>query len=157
MRREAAHLAERVATLSGAGQELVDWQGPAGAAARERLSGQLACLVATARALDDAGASLQRYATDLAEARELGRRAAERAGQDGLRIVDGRVLEAWGPATTEESERRRALLPENQARVDRVASMVGRSRAQLQRSCEQLTVALRGHSRTMRDAPPPRR
>ena len=156
MRREAAQLTQRVATLSGAGHELRHWQGQAGASARERLDAQLATLAATARDLDEAGAALQRYATDLAEARELGRRAADRARQDGLRIVDGRVLEAWGPASAEEARRRQALIPENQARVDRVASMVGRSRAHLQRSCEQLTLTLRGRSRALRDAPPPR-
>ena len=154
MRREAAKLGERLATLSGAGHELRHWQGRAGVSAREQLDAQLAALAATARDLDEAGAALQRYATDLAEARELGRRAADRARQDGLRIVDGRVLEAWGPATAEEAERRRALIPANQARVDRVASMVGRSRAHLQRACEQLTLAMRSRSRALRDAPP---
>ena len=156
MRREAARLAERLAGLGAAHHELRHWQGRAGTGAREQLDAQLAALAATARDLDEAGAALQRFATDLAEARELGRRAADRARQDGLRIVDGRVLEAWGPASTEEAARRQALIPENQARVDRIASSLGRSRAHLQRSSEQLTQTLRSRSRALRDAPPPR-
>ncbi|MGZ4628563.1 WXG100 family type VII secretion target [Oryzihumus sp.] len=156
MRREAAHLTDRAATLARTGAGLAQWRGPAGSAARDRVTVALTGMAATAKALDQAGAALQRYATELAEAHEQGRRTADRAARDGLRVVDGRVLEAWGPATSEEAERRRALVPEHQARVDRLSSGLGRSRAKLQRTCEELTQVLRAQSRALRDAPPPR-
>ena len=81
--------------------------------------------------LDRAGAALQRYATDLAQAMELARRAEAAVRAAGLELEGTRVVEAWGPTSAETAERRRALLPECQARVDRATSMVGRARAAL--------------------------
>ena len=67
----------------------------------------------------------------------------------GLRLEGTRVVEAWGPTGAPEAERRRALLPECQARVDRATSLVGRARAALQRAVAELVPALR------RRRPPP--
>jgi len=154
MRRESARLLERGHTLARAADELRAWQGGAADGLREQLRHQLRALDDAARALDEAGAALQRYATDLAEAHELARRATQGARAAGLEVVDGRVVEPWGPASSEAAQRRQALIPESQARVDRVTSLVGRSRARLRRSCATLTDAFAGQSRALRDAPP---
>ena len=41
MRREAAHLTDRAATLARSGAGLQQWRGPAGSAARDRVTGAL--------------------------------------------------------------------------------------------------------------------
>ena len=55
----------------------------------------------------------------------------------------------------EAAERRRALLPECQARVDRATSMVGRARAALQRPAAELVPAFAGVASALRAAPGP--
>ena len=57
------------------------------------------------------------------------------------------MVEAWGPTGAPEAERRRALLPECQARVDRATSLVGRARATLQRAVAELVPAFTGLGR----------
>ncbi len=105
--------------------------------------------------LDRAGAALQRYATDLAQAMELARRAEAAVRAAGLELEGTRVVEAWGPTSAETAERRRALLPECQARVDRATSMVGRARAALQRHAAELVPAFAGVASALRAAPGP--
>lgn len=120
----------------------------------------LRALRATADDLDEAGAALQRYSTDLAEGHELGRRAQRRAEGAGLLLEGSRVVEPWGPASTGEAERRRALVPEVQSRVDLATAHVGRARGRLEREMLRLTDDLAGHSletRSARQAPRPPR
>jgi hypothetical protein len=103
------------------------------------LTASLTALLATAADLDEAGAALQRYATDLAEGHELGRRAQRRVEGAGLVLEGTRVVEPWGPATAQEAERRRALVPEIQSRVDLATAHVGRARGRLERKLARLT------------------
>lgn len=154
LRREAARLSERRRALAQAESELATWQGSAADAVTGRVQAQLHALAATAQRLDEAGAAVQRYATELADAHEQARRVLVRVRDDGLDVVEGRVREPWGPATSEEADRRRALLPEAQARVDRVVTQLGRARHTLQRTAADLTEALAAHSRALRTMPP---
>ena len=109
---------------------------------------------ATADDLDEAGATLQRYATDLAEGHELGRRAELRVQGAGLLLDGTRVIEPWGPASAQEAERRRALVSEVQARVDLATALVGRARGRLGREMTRLAESFSGHSRTAHPARP---
>ena len=97
---------------------------------------------------------LQRYATDLAEGHELGRRAQRRVAAAGLLLEGTRVVEPWGPAGADEAERRRAQVPEAQSRVDLATAQVGRARGRLEREAARLTEAFSAHSRDTRPAPP---
>lgn len=154
MRRESARLRQHAESLAGS---LEDLAAGAGLAA---VSTSVGVLRATADDLDEAGAALQRYATDLAEGHELGRRAEQRARGAGLLLEGTRVSEPWGPASAQEAERRRAQVPEVQARVDLATAHVGRARGRLTRSMIRLTEAFSTHSRDIRTArqppPPPR-
>jgi hypothetical protein len=105
---------------------------------------------ATADDLDEAGAALQRYATDLAEGHELGRRAERRVEEAGLLLEGTRVVEPWGPANAQEAERRRAQLPEVQSRVDLATARIGRARGRLEREMTRLTERFSAHSRDAR-------
>ena len=101
---------------------------------------------ATADDLDEAGAALQRYATELAEGHELGRRARRRVEEAGLLLEGTRVVEPWGPASAEQAERRRALLPQTQSRVDLATAHVGRARGRLEREMRRLTESFSARS-----------
>jgi hypothetical protein len=69
--------------------------------------------------LDDVGAALQAYATDLAHAREQGARAIEAAEGSGLLVdADGAVCPRPGLATVEVAELRRSAVPFVQHQVD---------------------------------------
>ena len=125
MRSDAARLLHRQQTLERSVRELRASRGPEAVALRTRIEEQARLLGAVAADLDRAGAALQRYATDLAQALELSRRAEESVRAAGLRLEGTRVVEAWGPTGAPEAERRRALLPECQARVDRATSLGG--------------------------------
>jgi hypothetical protein len=116
------------------------------------MTASLTALLATAADLDEAGAALQRYATDLAEGHELGRRAQRRVEGTGLVLEGTRVVEPWGPATAEEAERRRALVPEIQSRVDLATAHVGRARGRLERNLAHLTEGLSARSLDARSA-----
>ena len=159
MRRESSRLRQSGQSLEDVAGDLAAWEGPA-ADAFTAVTAALQALRATADDLDQAGAVLQRYATDLAEAHELGRRAALRVQGAGLILAGTRVIEPWGPASAQEAGRRRAQLPEVQARVDLATAHVGRARARLEREMTRLTEVFSGHSRAAhsarRSALPPR-
>jgi hypothetical protein len=162
MRRESSRLRQSGQSLEDVAGDLAAWEGPAADAADAvtAVTAALQALRATADDLDQAGAVLQRYATDLAEAHELGRRAALRVQGAGLILAGTRVIEPWGPASAQEAGRRRAQLPEVQARVDLATAHVGRARARLEREMTRLTEVFSGHSRAAhsarRSALPPR-
>jgi len=142
MRREASRLRQHARALGDAIGELAVWNGPGADAARPAIVASWEALRATADVLDEAGAALQRYATDLAEGHELGRRAQLRVHSAGL-ILDGtRVIEPWGPASAQESERRCSQVPVVQARVDLATAHVGRARGRLARQMASLAQAL---------------
>lgn len=138
MRREAARLRQHARSLEDALGELVSWQGPEADAFRPAVAALLQTLHAQAAALDEAGAALQRYATDLAEGHEQGRRAELRVLHAELLLDGTRVIEPWGPASAEEAERRRVQVPEVQARVDLATAHIGRARGRLGREMTRL-------------------
>lgn len=142
MRRESSRLRRNGQFLEDTITELAAWEGPEAAAARTSFVDSLSVLRAAADLLDDAGAALQRYATDLAEGHELGRRAELRVQSAGLFLDGTRVVEPWGPAGAHESELRRALVPELQARVDLATAHVGRARGRLRREMARLSQGL---------------
>lgn len=164
MRRESERLRQRAASLDDALGDLLAAPGPvddAATAAAAAITTSLGVLRAGAHDLDEAGAALQRYATDLAESQELGRRAQRRAAAAGLLLEGTRVVEPWGPASTGEAERRRAHVPEVQSRVDLATAQVGRARGRLEREADRLTEVFSTHSQAARSAQqaqrPPRR
>jgi len=118
----------------------------AGSALATGMASSLRILRATADDLDRTGAALQRYATDLAEGHELGRRAELRVEAAGLLLAGTRVIEPWGPASASEAEGRRAELPEVQARVDLATAHVGRARGRLERELTVLASDFSRHS-----------
>src|SRR5665647_2328699 len=142
MRREASRLRQHAQSLEDAVGELTVWKGPEAEAARPAIVASWEALRAAADVLDEAGGALQRYATDLAEGHELGRRAELRVQSAGLLLDGTRVIEPWGPASATGSERRRGLVPEVQARVDLATAHVGRARGRLGREMTRLTEAL---------------
>ncbi|MHB1472956.1 MAG: WXG100 family type VII secretion target [Dermatophilaceae bacterium] len=141
MRRESSRLHQHAQSLEDALGELAVWKGPEADAARPAIVASLKALRATADVLDEAGAALQRYATDLAQGHELGRRAELRVQSAGLLLDGTRVIEPWGPASAQESERRCGLVPEVQARVDLATAHVGRARGRLGRQMTWLAQA----------------
>jgi hypothetical protein len=155
MRRESSRLRQHAQSLDQALGELAACEEPVVGAANTVLAAiaaSLATLRATADALDQAGAAVQRYATDLAEAHELGRRAELRVVDAGLLLEGTRVIEPWGPASAHEAERRRAQSPGAQARVDQATAHVGRARGRLGREMMRLAEDFSGHSRAARPA-----
>lgn len=167
MRRESARLRQQAQSLAGAIDAVPVTRGPDDEAAMAamavlagpRVAATLGALHATADDLDQAGAALQRYATDLAEGHELGRRAERRVAAAGLQLEGTRVSEPWGPSSTQEAERRRAQVPEVQSRVDLATAHVGRARGRLEREMTRLTESFTTHSREAqlaRQAPLPR-
>lgn len=152
MHRESSRLRQHAQSLEDALCELAAWEGPGADSARAAITTSLRALRAATDDLDEAGAALQRYATDLAEGHELGRRAELRVEGASL-ILDGtRVIEPWGPASAQEAERRRALVPEVQARVDLATTHVGRARGRLGREVTRLTDGFADQSRAVRSA-----
>lgn len=135
--------------------ELAAWEGPAADEVRPAVFASLSGLRASADLLDQAGAAIQRYATELAEGHELGRRAELRVESAGLLLEGTRVIEPWGPASAEESERRRAELPAVQARVDLATVLLGRARGRLVREMTRLADALTTASSTAPSNPAP--
>lgn len=160
MRRESSGLRQHAKSLDAALNELASWEGPDAGAARTVIGATVRALRATAGDLDEAGAALQCYATELAEGHELGRRAALRVHGAGLLLDGTRVIEPWGPASAQDAERRRAQLPEVQARVDLATALVGRARGRLGREMARLSHSFSGRSRAAHLAPysplPPR-
>ena len=152
MRRESSPLRQHAQSLVDALGELAEWEGADADAARATIGATLETLRAAADDLDEAGAALQRYATDLAEGHELGRRAELRVQGAGLLLEGTRVIEPWGPASAQEAERRRAQVPEVQARVDLATALVGRARGRLGRELTRLAQSFSGHSREAHSA-----
>jgi hypothetical protein len=138
MRRESARLRQHAHALAVAHGNVVDLEATRPCGSSARVDSLLRALGAAADDLDRAGAALQRYATELAEAHELGRRAERRVQSAGLLLQGTRVVEPWGPASTQESERRRAQVPEVQSRVDLATAHVGRARGRLNREIARL-------------------
>jgi hypothetical protein len=166
MRRESARLRQQAQSLVDALKEISSSTGPGAEAppalieATDSVARTLRAMQATADDLDEAGAALQRYATDLAEGHELGRRAEQRVTGAALLLEGTRVTEPWGPASAQDAERRRAQVPEVQSRVDLATAHVGRARGRLQREMTRLTERFSAHSRdaqSARQAPLPRR
>lgn len=162
MRRESERLRRRARSLEDALDDLMAAQRTEGNAAMgtgtatgtvAAISTSLGAMRTTADDLDEAGAALQRYATDLAEGHELGRRAQRRVAAAGLLLEGTRVVEPWGPAGADEAEHRRAQVPEVQSRVDLATAQVGRARGRLEREAARLTQAFSAHSRDARSAP----
>jgi hypothetical protein len=160
MRRESSRLRQQAQMLEDALGDLATWEGREGDT-DANVTTSVRALRATADDLDEAGAALQRYATDLAEGHELGRRAERRVEGAGLLLEGTRVVEPWGPASAQEAEQRRAQVPEVQSRVDLATAHVGRARGRLTRKMTRLTDSFTAHSRethSARQAPlPPRR
>lgn len=109
-------------------------------------------LVGLADLADRATGLLQRYAVDLADAQaKLGRLAGD-AATHGLDIDGWVVVDRWGPrrldatSSTAHADTARAL----QSRLDRIHSHIGRARAHLVRSCDDLTITLRDTSERLR-------
>jgi hypothetical protein len=155
MRRESERLRRHAQYLDDALGDLMSAEGPEQHTARATVTAidtSLRALRASADDLDEAGASLQRYATDLAEGHELGRRAQRRVAVAGLLLEGTRVVEPWGPASAAEAERRRSLVPEVQSRVDLATAHVGRARGRLEREIDRLTERFSAHSRDARSA-----
>jgi len=158
LRQHAQSLVDALSEISSAGPEAA--APPAVIRATESVAKTLWAMQATADDLDEAGAALQRYATDLAEGHELGRRAEQRVAGAGLLLEGTRVTEPWGPASAQEAERRRAQVPEVQSRIDLATAHVGRARGRLQREMTRLTERFSAHSQdaqSARLAPLPRR
>lgn len=116
------------------------WAGPAVDDVTERLLIQLAEVEQMAGRLDEVGAALQAYATDLAHAREQGVRALDAATRNGL-VVDtlGTVHPQPGPAAVEVAARRDAAVPLVQHQVD---CAIGEARAAAHRLRRRTTSAL---------------
>jgi len=155
MRRQSSRLRQHAQSLDDAlGDLAAQSDTDATVAVMAAIAASLQALRATAEGLDEAGAVLQRYATDLAEGHELGRRAELRVDGAGLLLEGTRVIEPWGPASAQEAERRRAQVPEVQARVDLATAHVGRARGRLERELTRLAEGFSGHTR---EAHPARR
>jgi hypothetical protein len=138
MRREASRLRQHARSLEEALGELAGWEGPGADAVVPAIAASLRALRRAADDLDDAGAALQRYATDLAQAHELGRRAELRVQSAELLLEGTRVIEPWSPASAVDAERRRVQVPEVQARVDLATAGIGRARGRLGREMTRL-------------------
>ena len=86
MRSDAARLLHRQQTLERSLRELRGARGPQAQALRGSVGEQARLLGQVAADLDRAGAALQRYATDLAQAMELARRAEASVRAAGLEL-----------------------------------------------------------------------
>lgn len=145
MRQESSRLRQHAQLLDDALGELA-------AESMTTAATLLGALRAIADNLDEAGAALQRYATELAEGHELGRRAERRVEGAKLLLEGTRVIEPWGPSSAREAELRRAQVPEVQARVDLATAHVGRARGRLAREVTRLADAFVEHSRAAQAA-----
>jgi hypothetical protein len=140
LRRRAATLRERRTALRHSASGLVGWHDPVADALSERLSVLLGEVEQMAGRLDDVGAALQAYATDLAHAREQGAVASESAIRHGLVIDElGTVNPAPGPTRIEVVAHREAAVPLVQHQVD---GALGEARAAAHRLRRRTTSAL---------------
>jgi hypothetical protein len=164
MRSESSRLGVHAQSLAEAVEKLAAAQGASAspmvppATSLATIMSSVHALKATADGLDQAGAALQRYATELAQGHELARRAQRRVEGAGLLLDGTRVLEPWGPASPQEAEHRRAQVPEVQAGVDLATAHVGRARSRLRREMTRLPAAFSTHpqeTHTARQLPSP--
>lgn len=119
LRRRAAALLERRTALRHTASGLTGWSGPAADAFAERLQGQLAGVEQMAGRLDDIGAALQAFATDLAHARSQAALAGDYVARQGLTVGPGGAVQPLpGPAAIEVAQRRHELVPQAQHHVD---------------------------------------
>lgn len=84
--------------------------------------------------LDRVGSQLQDHAADLAEAVQAARHVEDRAAAAGLRVVDGRVVPAWGVHGIADGQSARAQDDASavlQAELDTALRQIGRRRARL--------------------------
>jgi uncharacterized protein YukE len=119
LRRRAASLRDRRTALRHSATGLLGWTGPAADAFHARLQIQLSEVEQMAGRLDDIGAALQAYATDLAHAREQGALATDFAIRSGLVVDEDASVRLWpGPAAVEVAQRRLQAVPQAQHQVD---------------------------------------
>lgn len=150
LRSHAARLLAAVQAVEAPGAALLRERG--GRGAPPALERDLRLLETTADRLDQAGAALQRYAQELAEAGEDARQLASSAAVLGLELDGLSVVEPWGVAAADATARRRDARPELQMRSDRLASRLGRARAALQRSMAEAQDELARAARDARDS-----
>jgi hypothetical protein len=119
LRRQAAALRERRTALWHSATGLHGWTGEVADAFTERLRAQLAEVDHMVVRLEEIGAALQVYATDLAHARARSDDAVGYAANNGLCLDDdGQVRPRRGPLAVEVALRRREALPRAQHQVD---------------------------------------
>jgi hypothetical protein len=144
LRRRAAQLRERRTVLQRTARARLTRTGASAEAFSTRMRAQLAAIEQMAGRLDDAGAALQAYATDLAHAREQGRLAASHVQRHGLVVgPDGVVAEPPTPTSLDEAVRRREALPYDQHRVDAALAQARAAADQLARRASGVINALR--------------
>jgi hypothetical protein len=154
MRRESSGLRQHALSLEDALGELVGRKGADAESRQVAVAAAAQALKAVADDLDEAGAALQGYATDLAEGHELGRLAELRVHEAGLFLDGTRVVEPWGPASAQEAERRQTQVSLVQARADLATGCVGRARSRLRREMRRLEQAFAEHSEAVDQARP---
>lgn len=137
LRDELAGGASRVGRGTGASGD-----GALGADLGADLEADLRLLDAVVDRLDAGGATLQRYAQELAEVAESVRRLEREAVDAGLLLEGLRVVEPWGVLTTDLAQRRHRAQPALQQRADRLASQLGRARGVTTRAMVDATQAL---------------
>ena len=160
LRRHAGRLADRCAQLDRLVQELAEAAPVApGRDADDQavdvaaVQTELALVAAAAADLDAAGALLQRYATELSEAQAQAGRVARSVAAAGLTLDDGRVVEPWGPASSDVAVDRREVIPRLQGLSERVLAAAGRARGTLQRGAHDCRAALARRSGELRGIP----
>jgi hypothetical protein len=109
-------------------------------------------LIGLADLTDGATAVFQRYAVELAEALEKVRHLETDAARHALEIDGWVVVDRWGPRRLDAADTgaHADIAHQLQRRLDRIHSRIGRARAQLVRSCDELTAALRDTSGRLR-------
>jgi hypothetical protein len=119
LRRRAESLRERRAALWMSARTLDGWTGPAADAVVERLRRQLAEVDQMVSRLDDIGAALQAYATDLGHARGVAEVAEEYVERHGLSVdAAGAVTPVRGPVSLTTALGRSSAQPLAQHAID---------------------------------------
>jgi hypothetical protein len=119
LRRRAEALRERRTALWQSARALDGWTGPQADAVVERLRRQLAEVDQMVSRLDDIGAALQAYATDLGHARGVAEVAQEYVERHGLSVdAAGAVGPLGGPVSLATALGRRTTQPLAQHAVD---------------------------------------
>lgn len=143
LRSHAARLLALRDELAGGASRVGRGTGASGDGALDAdLEADLRLLDAVVDRLDAGGATLQRYAQELAEVAESVRRLEREAVDAGLLLEGLRVVEPWGVLTTDLAQRRHRAQPALQQRADRLASQLGRARGVTTRAMVEATQAL---------------